>query len=792
MASGSVYELMKIPAMRPSLSFKIIGVVLLISLFFFPPLAYINITNSREFLEASYLEKAKTIARSLDANIRSREELRDESRLLANIQKSIWLDPDIIGIDINLPDQDSLITFVSSKNERIGSFADVDNLDSYKKDILVSKIVTRDDQRYLKIVTPIHIAKQQVGTYQIELTLEHVDNQIKTAIKVSALSYLVTIFLFVLFLFWLIRLILIRPVKAMNRGVTTIAKGDLNYRVNIESSDEIGQLAAAFNQMTGDLKESRRSLEERRITLEQEVEERRRIEIKLRESEERFRNLAQTATDAIIGLDEQGHISIWNSAATRIFGFTESEAIGAALNTLIIPEQYHKKAYPALKKFFKTGTGSLVGQTVELIGLRKDGTEFPVELSISSVREDGVWHATGIARDITERKKMEEELLKVQKLESVGILAGGIAHDFNNILTVILGNISFAKMYTTSEDDIFETLTKAEKASLKARDLTQQLLTFSRGGAPVKKTASITKLLKESAGFILRGSNVRCEVSISNELWSTEIDEGQISQVINNLIINADQAMPEGGTIQVHAKNITVGVEDDVPLQDGEYVKITITDQGSGISPEHLQKIFDPYFTTKQKGSGLGLAISYSIINRHNGYITVESKLGIGTTFHIYLPASQKQIPIKKGVKKGPVMGKGKILVMDDDEVIRDFIDRVLAHLGYEVVCAEDGSEAIELYKRAKESNQSFDAVILDLTIPGGMGGAETIQKLLEMDHQVKAIVSSGYSNDPVMSNFQQYGFNGVITKPYKIQELSQVLHKIITGTRFNKLEKYI
>ncbi|MBW1796120.1 MAG: response regulator [Deltaproteobacteria bacterium] len=386
-----------------------------------------------------------------------------------------------------------------------------------------------------------------------------------------------------------------------------------------------------------------------------------------------------------------------------------------------------------------------------------------------------------IIRNITERKRMQGELLRVQKLESISILAGGIAHDFNNILTAILGNISLAKMYANPEDKICEKLTEAEKASVRAKDLTQQLLTFSKGGQPIVKTAHVTRLLKDTTSFALTGSNVRCEFFMSEDLWPVEMDEGQMSQVINNLVINAVKSMPKGGTIKVWAENATVGTErtkQSLPLEGENYVKISIQDQGIGIPKEHLRKIFDPYFTTRKKGSGLGLAISYSIVQKHHGYITAESELGVGTTFHIFLPASEKEVITETHAKEIVRGEKGRVLIMDDEEIVRDVASGMLEHIGYEVEVAKDGAEAIALYEQAQESQVPFDVVILDLTVPGGMGGKETIEKLIELDPQAKAIVSSGYSTDPVMSDFREYGFSSVVSKPYKIEELREALHK--------------
>ncbi len=413
----------------------------------------------------------------------------------------------------------------------------------------------------------------------------------------------------------------------------------------------------------------------------------------------------------------------------------------------------------------------------------RNGAKIPCLLTTTAFHDPG-GELIGILvnfKDITELKKREEERQKIQKLESLGILAGGIAHDFNNLLTSIMGNLSMAEIFAKSGDDVFEILKGAKKASKQAKKLTHQLLTFSKGGEPIKKLTPISELLINTTSFALSGTKAKCAFSLPDDLWWVEIDEGQIDQVINNLIINADQAMPEGGVVEVGAENVIVNKQDNLPLEDGKYIKISITDQGIGVPEEYLQKIFDPYFTTKQKGSGLGLAITYSIIKKHEGYITLKSGEKVGTTFSIYLPAIEKQIfAMEEVVEEIIDSGKGKILFMDDQQNVRDTVGEMLNYIGYEVEFANDGQEAIELFKNAKESKNPFDAVILDLTVPAGMGGTEAIQRLIEIEPDVKAIVSSGYSNDPVLCEYQQYGFSGIVTKPYEIKELSEILHKVI------------
>lgn len=472
----------------------------------------------------------------------------------------------------------------------------------------------------------------------------------------------------------------------------------------------------------------------------------------------------------------EGKIIYINPAEARMHGYTVEELIGKDVRAFAPPEKWS----PMTLEKMKTAT-SLERESVNI---KKDGSKFPVQLFSDVVRSSSgeIIGMVTTCGDMTKSKRQEEELMKVARLESLGMLAGGIAHDFNNILTIILGKISLAKMYLSPESKAFEVLDSAEKGCKRARDLTNQLLTFSKGGAPVRKKSSITELIKESTEFALRGSSVTYDLSIADDLWAVEIDEGQISQVINNLIMNANQAMPNGGVIKVVAENVAHGLERDLALDKDYYIKISIADQGVGIPTEDLSKIFDPYFTTKQKGSGLGLSTSYFIIKKHDGYIRVESQTGVGTTFYIYLPAFPNGKVVKEKISDKPVAGKGRVLVIDDEEDIRDTTVMMLKHIGYNAASAEDGAEGIEIYKKSKESGEPFDAVLVDLTIPGGMGGKEAILRLKEFDPDVKAIVTSGYSHDTVIANFKEHGFRAVVSKPYGITELSDALNKVISG----------
>ena len=502
------------------------------------------------------------------------------------------------------------------------------------------------------------------------------------------------------------------------------------------------------------------------------------MERRLKESQQWLTTTLKSIGDAVIATDINGCVIFMNPIAESLTGWKQKEASGKHLKKVfnIINEKTGKQVDDPVTRVLREGI--VVGLANHTLLISKDGTRRSIDDSGAPIKDENgkIIGVVLVFRDVSEKRRIEQELMKADKLNSLGILAGGIAHDFNNILTAILGNIILAKEFTRPGEKIYERLIEAEKASLRAKDLAQQLLTFSSGGAPIKKTMFISELLKESALFALSGSNVQCEFSISNNLWAVEIDEGQINQAINNLIINAIQSMPEGGRIKLTAENVTVSEGE----KKGRYVKISIVDQGIGIPKEHLPKIFEPYFTTKQKGSGLGLAIVYSIIKKHDGYIEVETELGVGTTFKVYLPASLKNVFMRKGLKEKIQTGKGKILVMDDEELVRKVIGEMLVFLGYEVEFAKEGIEAIELYKKAKAQGQPFDAIIMDLTIPKGMGGKETINKLLEIDPTVKAIVSSGYSTDPVMTEFTKYGFKGFIIKPFKIKELGEVLYRVI------------
>lgn len=510
-----------------------------------------------------------------------------------------------------------------------------------------------------------------------------------------------------------------------------------------------------------------------------DVTDRKRAEAALRVSEERYRDLVQ-GLDAIVWEANPDDFSF------RFVSRQAESILGYPVATWLEPNFWVKNLHPDDRE----------EAVIRCRAYSREGRDHEFEYRAIAADGRAVWlrdirrivksddgrpeRIRGLMVDVTEHKKIEEELLKAEKLESIGVLAGGLAHDFNNILTAVLGNISLAGLMTAAGDRVHERLAAAERACLRARDLTQQLLTFSRGGAPVKKTTSITGLVKEWAGFALSGSNVRCEYSIPDHLWPVEVDESQFSRVVQNLTINAQQAMPNGGVITVKAENVVMDGHGTLPLLPGKYVRLEISDSGVGIPQDNLSKIFDPYFTTKPHGNGLGLATAYSIIKRHGGHIDVESTVAVGTILTVYLPAAVAQVAARRQIVDALPLNKLRVLVMDDEEIIREVAREMLADLGCEADLARDGAEAIELFKQARDAGRPFDVLIMDLTVPGGMGGDEAIKSLLRIDPDVTAVVSSGYSTDPVMAEYLRYGFRGVIAKPYKIDELAQTLHAVL------------
>ncbi len=574
------------------------------------------------------------------------------------------------------------------------------------------------------------------------------------------------------------------------------------------------------------------------LELEMQNEDLQSAHLELEISQSLYCKLFELAPVGYITLNNEGAILKVNYTCTKLFNLEKDELSGRQFKSLINGED-QDTYYLCSNKLFNKGE-QLCGnrffrqEACEIRMLRGDGMPFWVRLEmamtdcgaanvdtdgirsqplclavitdISEIKqyetelkgahdqlEEKVKERTGelevankkLQAEIAERKRMEQEIIKADKLEAISGLAGGIAHDFNNYLAAFMGNISLALRYYNNPEKVKNYLEKMEEATERAKDLSYQLFTFARGGSPVKKTQIINGIIKEGIDFALRGTGVISRYELDDDLYAVDIDEGLINQVLYSITANAVQAMSGRGFITVKGENITVdkeSVDNYIPLPSGEYVKISVTDEGSGISPDIMSKIFDPFFTTKNDSRGMGLTASYSIIRNHDGHITAESEPGRGTTLIFILPASTRvteTVDVKEKEKKRK-SGVLRVLVMDDDEIIRDLLVEMLEFLGYTAESARDGKEAIDVYFNEKAAGRPFDLVLLDLTVPGGMGGRETIEILQQKDPAVKAIISSGYSNNTIMAQYERFGFKGAIKKPYTINDLSEVINKVI------------
>jgi PAS domain S-box-containing protein len=552
---------------------------------------------------------------------------------------------------------------------------------------------------------------------------------------------------------------------------------EANQRIQ-EKYDEARQLAANLEKANVALTASKHELEA---------------------SERRYRLLAENASDIIWTLNlESRRFDYVSPSVLRVRGLTPDEAMAMSLEETLSPPSFELALKVMAEEFERDGKEGVDpnrSRTLEVQQACKDGSFVWAEATMTFIRNEegrpvGVLGAT---RDINERKraeaerrKLEERLHHAQRMESIGTLAGGIAHDFNNLLAAIMGYISLAQLRARPGDAVFDLLAKAEESTLRAKDLTQKLITFSKGGAPIKRTVSVAELIMDSAGLNLSGSSVRCNFSIPPDLWPVEVDERQMGQAIGNLIQNAREAMPNGGVITVRAENATLnrqGVGEGDPSENRHYVMISIQDEGGGIAPEDLRRVFDAYFTTKdmsaQKGMGLGLTIAHSIVTKHGGYMEVQSQVGKGSTFCVYLPASGEA----PGKKAEVMVRRGRILVMDDEAIFRDVLGQMLKHLGYDVSFASDRAKAVFLYKEAQAYGRPFDACILNFSIRGGMGGEETIQKLKQMAPEIPAVLTTGHASE-IVGDFRKYGFSAVLLKPCKVDELGRALERVLSSRK--------
>lgn len=499
---------------------------------------------------------------------------------------------------------------------------------------------------------------------------------------------------------------------------------------------------------------------------------------------ERMSVTLRAMAEGVVTCDDGGVVRYINESACAIAGCTAATAVGRRLDEVCVLRHARTDAGVARPDAAARADGRVVDLPPDTVIVRADGTRRQLEGCCAPLRDlpGRDLGAVLVMRDVTDHVRLESDLRRASNLESIGILAGGIAHDFNNILAIIMGNLTLALLdEQVKQSGGKRWLLEAERGAARARDLTQQLLTFAKGGEPVRTNVQLPELVREAAEFALHGSSVRCEFVIPEGLPTADVDKAQIGQVVQNLVINAVQAMPQGGVIRISLGNVALGEDEHPPLAAGRYLKLSIADSGRGIHPDHLPRIFEPYFTTKSAGMGLGLATVYSIVKKHRGHITVESELDAGTTFHLWLPAAPAAEAPRR-VSQAPFAGgmRGRVLFMDDEEPIRLMAAVLLGRLGLDPTIAEDGAAAVRHFRTAHTEGNPFDAVVMDLTVPGGVGGLEALREMQTIDPDVRAIVSSGYSSDPVLANFRAHGFRGMVAKPYRITDLAAALREVM------------
>jgi len=634
-----------------------------------------------------------------------------------------------------------------------------------------------DMNKYIVKESNIVYQNHIVGTIYFVITRERIGEQVLYASLLAGLLALILLFITSFTMYILFRKSVLIPLLKLENSAKQIASGVMNTVIDITGDDEIGHLAKTFSQMMHNI----RAITSSRDELNKEIKARKAAEQIVAQEKERLMVTLKSIGDGVITTDTDGRITLINKVAEQLTEWSSLDAIGKQVEQIfqIIDSKSRQPFENPVNKVLLSKHIIKLGNDRLLI--TRKGQERLISDSGAPIfnPSNEIIGVVLVFRDVTEKYQLEMQIQQTQKLESLGVLAGGIAHDFNNMLGVIAGNISYLQHHAHEDAEVTEIFSEIESGTKQAQKLTQQLLTFAKGGAPIKTASDITQIIHESATFVSRGTKVKIEFDFVDPVWITEVDEGQFHQVIGNLVINAIQAMPGGGVIQIQCENINIHTDNQIPVTPGKYVKVVIQDQGVGISTKHLQKIFDPYFTTKQKGSGMGLATVYSIIKNHEGHITVNSLMDKGTAFSIYLPASSQKDISTHIEQVSEHQGKGKILIMDDQEPILKMLGRMLNRMGYETVFAIEGDAAIKLYQNAFKSGNPFDIVILDLTIPGGMGGEAVLNRLLKMNPNIKAIVSSGYANDPIMPEYKNYGFCSVLPKPYTKNQLARVLNEL-------------
>ncbi len=730
----------------------------------------------------------------------SKEQAIGLAETLAANGTSWVLAQDVIGMEEIINSQSGFpglryAMFLDTKGKVLG-YTDISQVGKYIDDKISKTLLSAaprtyvliDNAGFIDIATPILAHNQQIGWARVGISRTGITDTIQHVRHNGVIYTCIAILIGTIFA-WFMARSLTTDIRKLVSCANRVQKGETDVDFVLDREDELGEMAGNFHALNETLLVQLDSLQREIEAKEIAVSRRGQAEKNLLQEKEQLAVTLRSIGDGVITTDLDSNIVLLNKVSERLTGWSQQEAVGQPLLDVfnIVHERTGRPCENPVARVLATKSNVALENHTTLIA--RDGTRYIIEDSGAPIldKTSSIIGVVLVFRDVTRERRTTEELLKAKKLESVGVLAGGIAHDFNNILAAILGNIELAEEYIDPSSEVSALLSEARKASIRAKDLTQQLLTFAKGGDPVKKTAAIENVIIDSANFVLHGSSVGCSYNIVPDLWPVDCDSGQISQVVQNIIINARHAMPNGGKITVSCENCEMPSEQQQVFPEKRYIKISIADEGIGIPEKFIDKIFDPYFTTNGrgdvKGSGLGLAICHSIIQKHNGTITVQSKAGVGTSFTIYLPASIRENPaegIGKNVFVRPER-QATILVMDDEPMIRDIVKRMLENGGYEVVVTAHGEEAIAQYAAYHEQGKDFDLIIMDLTIPGGMGGKDAIREILKIHPGAKVVVASGYSNDPIMANCEQYGFVAAISKPYQKLELLKLIHSILS-----------
>jgi len=662
--------------------------------------------------------------------------------LLAQVYSSIWLPIDSYPDD-NFripPDPEVLARFKAQNSECFVQHRD--SIDFYAP-VFYHHLEQPKEAKYVIGYVRIQLSTRAIQAGALRQVLGFFVGALGIALVASVLLYA------------LLRRLVLEPIERLNQAVSTAVASEAFTPVLVSSSDEIGELSGNFNRMLAAIQER---------------------EHRLQTSQELFSTAFRVSPDAIaITVLRDGKYTEVNEGFAATTGYPVAEIVGrtsADLRLWVDPADRDRM----VRALAEHG----VVRNLEADFRRKDGSTFPGYLSARQVQIGGESCILSITRDVTELEQSRRQLQKLDKLEALGVMAGGIAHDFNNLLTAILGNISLAANFLEPGHRAVKILGKAELAGKRAAELSLQLLTFARGGAPVKKASSVRRILEESLSLVLTGTRAGCILDLPADLPAVDVDAGQIAQVVHNLIINAIQAMPDGGSITVSGSR--AGIAATTPgCAAGDYVRVAITDTGCGISEENQKRIFDPFFTTKSGGSGLGLATAHSIVQRHGGAISVHSAAGGGTTFEILLPVSREEVAREETEALEPrtSLAGRSVLVMDDEQIIIEMLTEILHQLGCQVQACTRGEEAVALYLAALAAGTPYTLAIMDLTIPGGMGGAEAARQILARDPGAQLVVSSGYSNDPVMARFASHGFRACLRKPYSSGEVRRILNDL-------------